>query len=223
MEAVAAPPFIVEGLKIILGRLILVWKPWTAKNGDRKGDAFLSPFGGFLFRAVTLDGIVVYRPQIGPESVSWTAVPVERVTSGRWVLYETIDGVDKVVFHVTDRDTGHFPLDNRLLKAARECFDCISDRQKMLEDQYKEAELDVAAATRGAAEGGSPVPEQIRRDPQQQAWRARAEEMVRDISAHEYNLEYAHYQNNPTKEPRGEKHKAGFVIIDKRTHHVTAA
>jgi hypothetical protein len=214
------PPWFEQDLKRILPRLRLAWRRWKAPKGDRRGDTVWSPFGPPLLRATDLDGKVCIRMQFGklPDSdvSGWVQVFPDRATPGRWVIYEDFDGQSIKVFDICDADSGPIPLDNRTLEAIHECYDVIEERQRLLQNQYQEAEVDVPTTTMHGNDGGPPIPTQVFRDAKQQAWRKEAEDKVRDLAAWEYNQRFAHYQTNPTKEPKGERHPAGFIVTDHR-------
>lgn len=214
------PPWFEADLKAVLGRLELRWRPWTARAGDSNGDTIWSPFGPPLVRATTLDDEVVIKGQTmrlpGGNAQGWVAIDKDRVTSGRWVVYECFDGQDIKVFDVCDADSGPIPFDRRLLEACKECLQTVQERQQAIQAQYQEAELPIDNVLLGGQLQGGPCPQTVYRNPAQQQWRKDSEDQAKEVASYEYDRMFSSYQYDPPKEPKGEKHPAGFVITDRR-------
>lgn len=208
-----APPGFERQLKLVMPRLKLEYRYWKARPEDRNGDTFWSPFGPPAIRASNAQGQVGVRLQASSE---WTLVHPDRVTSGRWVILEDVEGKLHHVYDICAADSGYVPLDERTLQACRVSCDNYAEWRRAAENRFKEAEVDVASATGRGNEAGAPIPTVIYRDAAQQQWRADAEAQVAELASYEYNRAFAKYQFDPTSEPAGERHPAGFIVTDRR-------
>lgn len=214
------PETFLKDLRAISYKFSLRWERWNAPKGFQ-GNTVWTPFGVPLIRATFKerghDGVWV-RPQYGEDHRVWRAVPADRITEGRFVLYENVDPEgDQPAFDIADPiDAGPWPLDNRLLKAVRVLCDRDELRRQLKNPDVVQAEIDPSAATEHGTDRGPPIPQIITRDRKQRQWRADAEDKVKDIASYAYNRKNARYQNTPATEVKGEKHPAGFTIVDRR-------
>ena len=220
-----------------LQRIRIRWRNWVARKGDPKGEIVCSPqwpapFGPPIVRAVGSGGEVVIKPaneqtrkrwlasldalaawsgQLQNDAFhngNWVKVPEARVTTGCYVVYEHIEGKDVPIYYLAANDAGPVELTDHVARVIKSSQGAIDDFQHAQSIRTKEAEI-----TYGF---GSKLRKTVRRTPEQQEWRAVAEDKIADLEAYRFHRRFSAYQHDPSQEETGERHPAGFIIKDRR-------
>lgn len=234
-----------QAIKSFNSRLRLEWWYWKAK-GDGATDLVLSPqwpapFGPPVIRAYAHDGHVVIRPwderhrkafvgalahldewrgSLRADALThgvFLRVPEDRLSTGRYVVIEDIQGFPKPVYQLSAIDAGPVTLGQNVIDVVHSSMGKIEDWMRANEAKNKEAELEVIPQGDGVEAGYMPVV----RTPEQQAWRADAEAELEDIARAEYHYLYSSYQYDPAPKVEGEARGSGFRVIDRRTNPVS--